>query len=193
MFNLPNSLTLVRVGLGVLGSVLLGNGEIWAMWTAFVVMFLAAISDTLDGEFARKFKQVTDLGKLFDPMVDALYFAFIYLAFVHLQWIDAWMAGIFISRDLIVAYARAWAASEDIIVSARWSGKIKGVLHYSIQITITFLYASCLSFLDTIPPWSTSIVLVLISIDLIWTVYSLIDYLWGIIPAVLQKKSQKSD
>ena len=68
--NLPNVLTVTRLVL-VPVFVILGLQDSWtARWLAFVVFALAAITDRFDGQLARSWGQITDFGRIVDPIAD---------------------------------------------------------------------------------------------------------------------------
>ena len=68
--NLPNALTLARLVFVPL-FVILALQDSWAMkWAAFVVFAIAAITDRFDGQLARSWNQITDFGRLVDPIAD---------------------------------------------------------------------------------------------------------------------------
>ncbi|WP_025025728.1 CDP-alcohol phosphatidyltransferase family protein [Caldalkalibacillus mannanilyticus] len=67
---------------------------------AFLILLAAGISDILDGYLARKNGQVTDIGKLLDPLADKLMMITVILAFVMDDRISWWAAGVFFFRDI---------------------------------------------------------------------------------------------
>lgn len=68
--NLPNALTILRLIL-VPVFVVLGLSQSWiALWAAFVVFAIAAITDRFDGQLARSWGQITDFGRIVDPIAD---------------------------------------------------------------------------------------------------------------------------
>ena len=68
--NLPNALTVLRLVL-VPVFIVLGLQQSWsALWAAFVVFAVAAITDRFDGELARSWGQITDFGRIADPIAD---------------------------------------------------------------------------------------------------------------------------
>ena len=69
--NLPNKLTLLRILL-VPFILLCFSLPPWGMWIAVVLFVIAAVTDTLDGRYARAHNMVTDFGKFMDPIADKL-------------------------------------------------------------------------------------------------------------------------
>jgi CDP-diacylglycerol--glycerol-3-phosphate 3-phosphatidyltransferase len=123
--NLPNILTLLRIlSVPVLVLILLiryeGNELI-----SFIIFVLAAITDSLDGLIARKKKQVTVLGKLLDPIADKLLIASVFICFVELDLVPAWIVVIIIAREISITGFRVLASSKGINISASVMGKLK--------------------------------------------------------------------
>src|SRR6478609_3466817 len=72
MWTLPNIITLVRIALTPVIALLPFIQGYWPKFICFIVFLAAAISDVIDGRFARSRQQITDLGKLLDPIADKL-------------------------------------------------------------------------------------------------------------------------
>ena len=111
-------------------------------FVAFCLFILAAATDFLDGYIARKYKMVTDLGKLLDPMADKVLVCaalFCVVATNPLQYTNyalptkfgvillAVGAMIIISRELLISAVRQIAASKGVVVQANLYGKVKTV------------------------------------------------------------------
>jgi CDP-diacylglycerol--glycerol-3-phosphate 3-phosphatidyltransferase len=95
---------------------------------AAVVFSLAAITDFLDGYIARKRGQVSEFGKLVDPIADKIIVAAAFVMLVHLQRAPAWVVALIISREFAVSGLRAYAGTKNIVIEARFMGKTKTTL-----------------------------------------------------------------
>lgn len=126
--NLPNVITLLRVGsVPLLVGMLYLPGPSWS-WAAAGLFFVAGLSDLLDGIVARRMKIVTVLGQFLDPLADKLLVASMLIMLVYLGRAPAWMAVVIISRDTAVTGLRSLAAIQGLAVpSDRW-GKAKTTL-----------------------------------------------------------------
>ncbi len=123
--NLPNSITLLRILLiPVFVWLYLEPTPERALW-AGLVFSGAAFTDFLDGYLARRRGQITNLGKLLDPVADKLLVASGLILLVQVQQVAVWLAIVMIARELIVTGARAVAAKEGLIVPADSLGKFK--------------------------------------------------------------------
>ncbi len=123
--NVPNALTLLRIFLVPLLVVILLTKLPAREYVALAVFLLAALTDALDGYWARKYKKVTTLGTLLDPIADKLLISAALISLVDLQEADAWAVCIIIGREFAVSGLRSIAASHGITIAASRLGKWK--------------------------------------------------------------------
>ena len=144
MLNLPNSLTLGRI-VAIFIFLILANivePDVWPYFTedsiqsikifAFILATLAGLTDFFDGWAARKFNQVTDLGKLIDPLADKIFVSAIMLMMVEFHMMPAWIAVIVISREFMVTGLRMLALQTNVVIPADGWGKVKTVMQMAI-------------------------------------------------------------
>ncbi len=86
---------------------------------------LAAITDFFDGKIARKTNQITNFGKLADPVADKMLTTAAYLAFMHYGFCNLWIVMIVLTREFLVTAIRLIASSQGVIIPASIWGKIK--------------------------------------------------------------------
>jgi CDP-diacylglycerol--glycerol-3-phosphate 3-phosphatidyltransferase len=127
IWNVPNQLTLARLVLSIVLFFLL---EFDKFLIGMIVFLVAAGTDWVDGYWARKYGQVTKLGRVLDPFVDKIIIcgAFIYLATIENSGVAAWMAVMVVGRELLVTALRSFLEGEGADFSAVMSGKLKMVL-----------------------------------------------------------------
>lgn len=181
-WTLANIVTLLRVLLVPFTLVCLQMGGTTWLAVALVLMGVSEASDYLDGQIARRMQEVTKVGKLLDPMSDALYRASVFVSFLASGWMPLWMTLVFIWRDLIVAYLRSYAATHGIVLGARQSGKIKAVVQAIAQIGTVVLYWHVAwkpdeLFMGFVMPQELSFVF--LSIAAAVTAWSAVDYTVG--------------
>lgn len=129
--NLPNYLTLARiVVVPLLVVVLLTTvAENWfgiSSYALAIGLFIAAsLTDILDGHLARRRNQVSNLGKLLDPIADKLLVSAALIVLVEKHLAPAWTVVIILGREFIVTGLRSVAATEGIVIAADKMGKIK--------------------------------------------------------------------
>ncbi len=126
-FNLPNSITILRILLIPVFIWLYSNPTPERSLWAAIVFGAAALTDFLDGYLARKSGQITNLGKLLDPVADKLLVATGLILLVQVQLVSVWLAIIMIARELLITGARVVAAKEGFILPADSLGKLKVV------------------------------------------------------------------
>lgn len=105
------------------------------LWLALCFAAFIELSDAFDGVIARHRKEVTDFGKIFDPVCDSLSRQTVFLAFLMTGIIPLWMFLIFLYRDSLMSFLRVMCAVDGTVVAARKSGKLKAIF----QAVATFL------------------------------------------------------
>lgn len=123
--NLPNSITILRILLIPVFVWIFSDTSPERALIAGLVFGGAAFTDFLDGYLARKNGQITNVGKLLDPVADKLLVASGLILLVQFQRVAVWLAIVMIARELIVSGARAVAAKEGFVVPADSLGKLK--------------------------------------------------------------------
>ena len=163
--NLPNALTLLRIlAVPVVVVALLGetpNGDALAA----AVFALAALTDGLDGYFARSRNSITTFGKLMDPIADKLLIVAALVSLVSLNRLEAWVAMVIIAREFAVTMMRAVAAERGVVIAASWLGKVKTVLQIAAVIAT-----------NPAPAWVDALVYLAVAVTLI----SGADYFFGL-------------
>lgn len=121
----PTYLTIFRMLLSVVFMVFVLLPYDWAKITALVLFVAAAITDKIDGNWARKKHLVTDLGAFLDPLADKMLVNLAFLALVYLQIIPIWVFAVILVRDFAVDGMRMMAARSSITIAASFYGKLK--------------------------------------------------------------------
>jgi CDP-diacylglycerol--glycerol-3-phosphate 3-phosphatidyltransferase len=134
--TIPNFLSLLRAVLGPVVLTLILAEDTRALWVALGLMLIAELTDFIDGEIARRYDQETELGRLADPVCDSVYHLSVFLAFLAMGWMAAWMLFVIYARDLMVPYLRAFARQSGHDLQVLASGKIKTAVHAVAQIGI---------------------------------------------------------
>lgn len=124
-WNLPNMLTVLRILVIPLFVWFTYDADPWYSAWAALIFAAASITDVVDGYLARKWNQITVVGKLLDPLADKLIVTAALVMMVRLGRIGAWVVIILLAREFIVTGLRSIAASEGIIISAGQEGKLK--------------------------------------------------------------------
>jgi CDP-diacylglycerol--glycerol-3-phosphate 3-phosphatidyltransferase len=132
--QLPNWLTFLRLILIPVFVVVLIEPTRNSLNVAAVIFVLAAITDYADGWLARRYKAVTDFGKLFDPLADKILVMAALVMLVALRdeecrsLVPGWMVVLILARELWITGLRAFAARDGTVVAAKSGGKVKSFL-----------------------------------------------------------------
>lgn len=180
--NAPNLITLSRLVLAVVLFVLIDLNGWWRVATA--VFLVAAATDFLDGYLARRYGQVTVLGRILDPFVDKI---IICGSFIFLQkWeaesgVTAWMTFVIIAREMFITSLRGFLEKQGKDFSAKWSGKIKMIVQCAaVPCSLLSMSGEFRYWLDG---WWDAGVFLAVRDVILWltvaiTVYSGIEYVW---------------
>ena len=125
--NLPNSLTIFRIlALPFCAYALFKNGGEDDKWRiiAFILFFIVGLSDILDGRLARSRNQITEFGKLLDPIADKAMLATATVGASTLGMLSWWVTGIFLIREVAVTILR-FAVIKKGVIPASKGGKLK--------------------------------------------------------------------
>lgn len=182
LWNVPNILTVLRIALipVFVGIFYLPKDAMtvaafpahWVNLTATIVFALAAVTDWLDGYWARKFNQMSGFGAFLDPVADKLMVAAALIVLVEFERIGAVIALIIIGREIAISALREWMANigKSSNVAVAMIGKIKTAAQM-LAILLLLYY-------DSIGYFNTKLVgQVLIIIAAILTLVSMAYYL----------------
>ena len=139
--NLPNQLTMLRLGMCGLLIISLSIDWPYAATTALLIFALASMTDWLDGAIARARNLVTDLGKLLDPLADKILVIGTLVALVRRDVAPMWMVDIIIAREFLISGLRQIAAHKQKILAAERVGKHKTISQI-VAILISLAYLS---------------------------------------------------
>jgi CDP-diacylglycerol---glycerol-3-phosphate 3-phosphatidyltransferase len=200
--SIPNLLTFFRIFISPIFLLVYLEYEYLGMSLVtlpYVLLFLLGVSelsDACDGYLARKYNQVTDFGKILDPMADSIYRISVFLTFtlppIRLPMV---LIFIFLYRDSVVSTLRTICALKGFALAARMSGKMKAVVQaFAAFLVILLLIPYSLGYLSLETLRSTSTLIV--SITAAYTVFSGVDYIIAnrsYIARLLTTKSTKTE
>lgn len=118
-------LTFLRIILIPVFLIILYWGFPGAEWVALAVFILASVTDTLDGYVARKYNQVSNVGKFLDPLADKVLVAAAMCWLVGCGKMWAWALAAVLLREFAVSGLRLVAVEQGQVIAAAWSGKVK--------------------------------------------------------------------
>jgi CDP-diacylglycerol--glycerol-3-phosphate 3-phosphatidyltransferase len=129
--NIPNALTILRIFFVPILVAALVEDNAWVKfpvtneWLALGIFIAAAGTDLLDGYLARRWKQVTTVGTLLDPIADKLLISAALISLVQVGVLPGWMAILIVGREFAVSGLRQIAAAEGYTIKASDLGKTK--------------------------------------------------------------------
>ena len=184
----PNWITTLRLPIAPVTVAFLCYGTGWSLIVAMVLALVLEITDILDGMIARRYQTVTKFGKLYDPFSDAFCRYTLFLGLYQVGAAELWMLLLIFYRDSAISFFRSVAASQNSVVGARMSGKLKAVSQ-AIGVQVCFLFLMLNQFYPQqlfvdIPWWTMSIVTII-------TTLSFVDYFIGYLPTLRAAWSEK--
>ncbi len=186
----PNILTFLRILLIPLVLAFIDNESPLRSFIATILYSASAATDFMDGYLARKWNQISLLGKFLDPLADKILVMATLVWMVPLGRIDAWLVVVLLTRELSITGLRSVASSEGLVIAARPLGKQKTalqmigilclIIHFRYPILFTQQYVDFhLTGLYTI------------YISLVFSIFSAVEYIQLFVRAV-NKKSEIS-
>lgn len=162
----------------------------------YILLFLFAISelsDAFDGYLARRFNQVTDFGKLLDPMADSIYRIAVFLTFTRPPIeVPLLLVFVFLYRDSVISTLRTICAFRGFALAARASGKIKAVIQaVSAGVILVLMIPYSLGSLNQSTLRNVS--MIVIGISAIYALYSGIEYIFANRDYVIRLLTDKGD
>jgi len=136
----PNSLTMYRVMAAPILVVLFLFPNRLCTFLAAILFSAAAITDYLDGFYARRYGLVSNFGKIMDPLADKLLVSSAFIMLSSLGWVPAWIICIIIGRELSITGLRNFIADNRMDLSASALGKYKTGFQIAAIIPLTFHY-----------------------------------------------------
>jgi len=192
LWAVPNLLSLSRIVVAPILYALIVSTARYALIVALILFIAASLTDTVDGEIARRRRLVSALGIYLDTTSDKILIAILLvgLAVVHLA--PGWMVAVIISREFLVTGLRSYAAALGVVIPAGGWGKAKTLITIVALILVLLagdaLHGGVLSAQAapgswllqplgpfTVPDWA-------LLIAVIWTIGSGLEYIRGAIP-----------
>lgn len=154
-----------------------GISEIALPYILFFLLTLSELSDAFDGYIARKYNQVTDLGKILDPMADSIARTSVFLTFTQAPVnLPIYLIFIFLYRDSTVSTLRTICALKGYALAASMTGKIKAVIQaVAAFLVLTLMIPHSLGMIETSTLQLLS--LWIVSLAAAYTLYSGIQYM----------------
>ena len=193
--TIPNLLSVIRIALIPVFGVLYYNGNI--LW-AVIILFLSGLTDFFDGKIARKFNQISALGKVLDPVADKL--TQITIAVVlYLQFRGSsdetikafsWVFLIFLAKEALMVVGGGLMIAFGLKpMAAEMPGKIATFVFYAVMIVIIAFGPDIGIFKAfVLPNWA---MMILVGISVLLTIVAFCSYLPDVFRQVKERKAGK--
>jgi CDP-diacylglycerol--glycerol-3-phosphate 3-phosphatidyltransferase len=151
------------------------NGVVQPVLLLLLATFMLA-TDALDGYLARKWKIVTKIGKLLDPMSDCIVFLSIFFALTRAPLeLPLWIPITMMCREISVVYLRSLLALQQQAMGARWTGKLKTIYQsFALYAVLVGLLFYGIGWIDL--PFLQTGSLLIMSLAAFLSVLSLLEY-----------------
>jgi CDP-diacylglycerol--glycerol-3-phosphate 3-phosphatidyltransferase len=188
----PNLLSFSRIAAAPILYALIVSTARFAFIFAAAVFIAASLTDTFDGEIARRRKQVSALGIYLDTTADKILIAVLLIALAVVHLAPGWMVAVIIAREFLVTGLRSYAAALGVVIPAGGWGKAKTLITIVALILVLFsgdaLRGGFLSvaavpgslLLARLGPFTLPVWALLVAV--IWTIGSGLEYIRGAIP-----------
>ncbi len=166
--NIPNTLTVIRlclmpVFLAVYFSPI-ENARLWAMG----VLIVSFITDVLDGYIARNFNQISNLGKILDPIADKVMQITVLICLAIYNHALMWVVAFVLGKDIILGIGAIFMYKRGgVTAQANWAGKVACFVSLALSLVLIFPFKQALP--DT-AVWVLGLVIVL------FNAYALVSY-----------------
>lgn len=136
LFNVPNIISLIRLGLiPVFIWLVVGQEYGWAG----ILLGIIGATDWIDGYLARRLNQVTEVGKFLDPLADRIAVAVAVVAGLISDVLPAWFAVALIVRELVIGIGALYGWTQGVTkLEVRWLGK---AATFALYVSVAFFYA----------------------------------------------------
>ena len=116
-----------------------GVGNVASVYILLPLIIFAEFTDFLDGYFARKYNQVSDFGKLFDPFADVFLHLTVFFCYTISGYISPLVVLLFAYREFGMLFVRLLAAKKGVAIGARKGGKFKTVMYVGIGTYVAYI------------------------------------------------------
>lgn len=189
--TIPNWLSFIRIALIPVFAVLFVQGH---QLVAVIIMILAALTDLFDGKIARKFNQVSNLGKLLDPIADKLSQMAIVIVLLYSYWDNPikYLFFFFIAKEVVMILGGALLLSKGMRPTAAeiWGKVATNVFYIAMIIVLAFGKNGALCDITgfTLPDVLTWILVILSALS---ALISLLGYAPGFIRQLKENKAKQ--
>ncbi len=194
-FSIPNILTYIRIAIipFIIFFLMLSETSVtgedvgrWMTLVAFLLFTVAALTDYVDGWLARRFNQITLVGKFIDPIADKLVVLATLVALVELERIRSWLVILILLREISISGLRTLALAEGLTINVIKAGKLKTAFQL-VGIQALILNDPFDFFILPSPADLNLVGNLLIALSLVFSFVSAADYFRGFVAEINKK------
>lgn len=127
--TIPNVLSIIRILLVAVFCIVYFRPRM--LWIALAILVLSGMTDILDGYIARRFNQISDLGKILDPIADKLFQISTVVCFVISGAVPYWAVIIVVIKELVMLIgALVYYNRSEVVIAAKWYGKLASTMFF---------------------------------------------------------------
>jgi CDP-diacylglycerol--glycerol-3-phosphate 3-phosphatidyltransferase len=145
--NLPNKLTLLRIVIAPFFMYFFILDSYYWRLVALGLFFVAALTDFIDGYYARHYGIITGFGKFMDPLADKILVSSAFIAFIALDYVSPLPVLLIIGREFLITGLRLLAAYSGVVIPPTWWAKVKTFLQISL-VGLVLVYINLIKTLE---------------------------------------------
>lgn len=178
--TIPNILTYIRMLMLPLILLVLDRENRWSSFLAGCAFSFACFTDFFDGYFARKFNQITVLGKLLDPLADKLIVSATLIVMIPMGRVPSWLVIVLIAREFAITGLRGIAASEGLVIASAPLAKYKTAFQMVAIFCLLIHYPYVVDYFGVFNLYVSfhRMGIVFLYISLFFSITSGLDYFW---------------
>lgn len=186
--SLPNIFSIIRALIAPVFFLLLKTDTPLLVEMGCILFLIGAVTDYLDGWWARKYGAITNWGIFFDPLADKILTLSAFVLFVTMEILPFWMVFIIIVRDIITTLFRVYADKRKQPIKTSYSAKIKTFLQMTfIAFILILIFIKNLNVTGIVPQEYDSIIY---SSTIYYSMLVLTMFtLWTVVEYIYQNKS----
>jgi CDP-diacylglycerol--glycerol-3-phosphate 3-phosphatidyltransferase len=145
--NLPNKLTLLRIIIAPIFMYFFILDSFYWRLVALGLFLVAALTDFIDGHYARKYGIITGFGRFMDPLADKILVSSALISFIALDYVSPLPVMLIIGREFLITGLRLLVAYSGVVIPPTWWAKVKTFMQISL-VGLVLVYINLIKTLE---------------------------------------------